>query len=151
VTVVVFAGVLVAAGLFALVFGLVTMRSQVVAQPIGTTTVVTPEGEERPAPEPGSVYRVAEPLLAAAAQFGERLSPRGRRDLIQRRIIYAGREGTLRVEQIVGAKVVLGVFGLLLGIVIHIGVPWYLWSLIWAAVLFFAPDLWLDSKARNRQ
>jgi tight adherence protein C len=141
----------VAVGLFAFVAGLIAVRSQVAAQPAGAPTVVADDGTEQPAPEPGSAYRILEPLLAVAADLGGRLSPRGRRELLERRIVYAGRESTLRVEQVVGAKVVFGVIGLLLGLVVHVGVPWYIWSLMWGTFLFFAPDFWLDSKARNRQ
>jgi tight adherence protein C len=153
--VVAFATVLVAAGLFALVFGLIASRAQVAEQSAaaggGLPPMITVESGESTPPEPPAFNRITEPLLSGAAALGERLSPAGRRELISRRIVYAGREATLTVEQIVAAKVIGGVVGLLLGLVVHVGVPWFLWSLLWAAVLFFAPDIWLDSRARGRQ
>jgi tight adherence protein C len=157
--VVAIAVVLVGVGLFALAAGVIAMRGAVAAQPTVAqgvsptvaTIAVDPDDGGVSHGEPGTVYRVAEPIFAAAVRLGDRLSPRSRRDLLQRRIIYAGREASITVQQIVGAKVIGGVVGLLLGLVVHVGVPFYLWSLFWGALLFFAPDIWLDSLARSRQ
>jgi tight adherence protein C len=146
--------VLVAGGLFALVVGIAAMRTTYAGQPAVAHTALGPDDTEivdDPIAHASFVYRASEPLLAAAARLGAGLSPRARRDLLARRIIYAGREGSLTVEQLIGAKVVGGIFGVLIGTVVHVGVGWYLWSLLWGAVLFFAPDMWIDSLARSRQ
>lgn len=153
---VVVAGLLVAVGLFALTVGLVSVRAMLIRQPaVDHPLASSVLGDDDVAPvratDANVVYRVFEPLLGLASDLGSRLSPKGRRDLIERRIVYAGREGSLRVEQIAGMKVVLGISGLLIGVVVHVGVAWYFWSLVWGAVLFFAPDLWLDNVARSRQ
>src|SRR5262249_49025548 len=106
VVLVVFAGIFVAAGLFALTAGLIAVRATLARQPaVDHPLAAGVLGEDEAAPvtagDANVVYRAAEPLLALASDLGTRLSPKGRRDLIERRIIYAGREGSLRVEQIV--------------------------------------------------
>ena len=154
-------GLLVAVGLFALAAGIAAIRTTFAGQPSVADAALAPgaagavDGAPTrvadPVEQASFFYRAFEPALAFAAQIGAGLSPRARRDLLARRIVYAAREGTVTVEQLIGAKVVGGIIGLLLGTVVHVGVPWYLWSLFWGTFLFFAPDMWIDSVARARQ
>ena len=100
----------------------------------------------------GIVHRALEPLLDQAARMMRALSPATRLDLIGRRIIYAGLEGKLTVENVLVRKACAAAGGAVFALVAHPQrVPWFVAVATGGALASFVPDLLLDSRARNRQ
>lgn len=108
---------------------------------------------DEPAPvRAGIVHRALEPLLDQAARMMRALSPAARLDLIGRRIIYAGLEGKLTVENMLVRKAcAVGVGGMFALVAHPHRVPWFVAAAAGAALASFVPDLLLDSRARSRQ
>jgi tight adherence protein C len=103
-------------------------------------------------PRAGVVHRALAPLLDQAARMMRALSPTARLDLIGRRIIYAGLEGKLTVENVLVRKASAAAVGGLFALVAHPQrVPWFVAAAAGAALASFVPDLLLDSRARSRQ
>lgn len=103
-------------------------------------------------PRPSLAYRAVEPVLHAGASLARRLSPRGRVELIRRRIAYAGLERTLTPERALAYKALGALGGAVLGLSAAPGsVPPPVWAAIVGAVGAFVPDLWLDGRAKRRQ
>lgn len=141
---------LVGGGLGAFAYGLARTRVEVGSRPGPTAVVVGPEGE--PLVRPGAVYRVLEPLVGAAARLMRRVSPVGRVELIRNRIVYAGFEGRISGERIMAYKAAAAVVGFLFGWVLPFGnLPPAVWALGIGVAASFMPDIWLDSRARERQ
>ena len=142
----------VALGLGTAAFALARTRAALAS---GATAVDVALGRaaEAPAADPGLLYRVLEPALAAGGRLVAKLSPRGRLDMIRRRLVYAGMEGRVRPEQVLGWKAAAAAGGLLVGLVA--GSPGALPGPVWAAGLAvlcsFIPDLVLASRAARRQ
>lgn len=108
--------------------------------------------DDQPTVKAGVVHRALEPLLNQAAQLMRAVSPTARLDLIGRRIIYAGLEGKLTVENVLVRKAFAAVLGGLFAVVAHPHrVPWFVAALIGAGLASFVPDVLLDSRARARQ
>ncbi|MPZ69531.1 MAG: type II secretion system F family protein [Actinobacteria bacterium] len=141
------AALLVGGGLGAFAYGLARTRAEV-----ATTTPSAIEVDDGTVHRPGAVYRVLEPLLAASARVMGKVSPTGRVELIRNRIVYAGFEGKVSSERIFSYKAVAAVLGFLLGWAAPFGsFPPVLWGSFIAVLASFVPDLWLDSRARERQ
>jgi tight adherence protein C len=106
-----------------------------------------------PAPaRAGVVHRALEPLLDQAARMMRALSPAARLDLIGRRIVYAGLEGKLTVENVLVRKAFAAGIGGLLSMSAHPHrVPWFVAAAGGAALASFVPDFLLDSRAGARQ
>ena len=142
---------LVGLGLGAVALGLARTRAVAVSAPALDVAYPVDEADETPA-RAGLVYRALEPVLEAAGTLLKRLSPIGRVALLRQRIAQAGLEGALSVERVLSYKAASGVAGAALG---YLARPGALSPLIWAvvgAVLgSFAPDVWLDSRAKQRQ
>jgi tight adherence protein C len=62
------------------------------------------------------VERTLQPLISSVALRAKRFTPVGMVDRIERGIARAGRQGSITVEQVLAAKVGLGVFGAFLGL-----------------------------------
>lgn len=137
-------------GLGALVYGLARTRAEVATRP--DAVIVPTEEAESVGGEPSIVYRALEPLLSFGGAIVQRVSPAGRIDLIRRRIVYAGMDGQLTAERVMGYKAGAAVVFFLFGLNGAPGqIPPLLWALLFGALASFAPDLWLDSRARERQ
>lgn len=106
-----------------------------------------------PAPvKAGVVHRALEPLLDQAARMMRALSPAARLDLIGQRIIYAGLEGQLTVENVLVRKAIAAGVGGLMGFIGHPHrLPALVSALVGAGLVSFVPDVLLDSRARSRQ
>ena len=131
---------IVAAGLFA---------SRRVVADAGDVAVLY---DEPPVVKAGVVHRALEPLIEQAARMMRALSPAARLDLIGRRIIYAGLEGKLTVENVLVRKASAAAFGGLFALMAHPHrVPWFVAMVAGGGLASFVPDLLLDSRARSRQ
>ena len=105
-----------------------------------------------PTPEPGLAYRLLEPLGDAGANVMRRFSPAGRLDLTRQRIVWAGLESKLTIEQMLAYKAGAAVVGLLIGLFVHPHqLPGFLFGIILGVLMSFVPDVLLDSRARDRQ
>lgn len=105
-----------------------------------------------PAPSAGLIYRVLEPLGDAAARVMRPLSPAQRLELTRQRIIYAGLEAKLTLEQVLTYKAIAAVGGFVFGLFIHPHqVPGILAAIGLAVLASFVPDVVLDSRANERQ
>ncbi len=141
------AAVLVGGGLGAFAYGLARTRAEV-----ATTSPSEIELDDGIVHRPGAVYRVLEPLMAASARVMGKVSPTGRVELIRNRIVYAGFEGKVSSERIFSYKAAAAIVGFLFGWAAPFGsFPPALWGLFIAVLASFVPDLWLDSRARERQ
>jgi tight adherence protein C len=108
--------------------------------------------DNAPRPDAGLIYRFLEPIGDAAARVMRPISPAQRLELTRRRIIFAGLESKLTLEQVLTYKAIAAVVGLVFGLVIHPHqVPGILAGIVLAVLASFVPDVWLDSKARERQ
>lgn len=144
--------VLVAAGLALAGAGLARTRMEVVGAP-GVIDVALGAVEGDPdLPDAGFVYRALEPLLQVGASAVRRLSPASRLQLTRDRIVWAGLEGRLAPERILAAKAAAALVFLMLGfLVAPAAVPRPLFAGFLAFAASFVPDVWLDSRARERQ
>ncbi len=136
------------AGVGALVFGLAQTRRVVVS----SAADLIDEPEKAPA-DASLIYRAIEPALNAGARVVQRLSPAGRIDLIRMRIVYAGMEGTTSPERILGLKAVAAVAFFFFGMAIKppLALPPIVVALFLGFAASFVPDMWLDSRAKDRQ
>lgn len=143
---------LVAGGLFAAVAGLVTVRQEVGTAPTPIETALGLREDEAPTEGTSVVYRALEPVVALAVDAVSRLSPRGRVDLIRRRIVLAGREGELSAERVLAFKAAAAVIGFVLLLLISPGrFPAPVWGLFAGVFGFFVPDIALGVQADGRQ
>lgn len=95
--------------------------------------------------------RAVEPIVVLGGRLVARLSPAGRLELLRSRIVQAGWEGRVTPERVYGYKAVGAVGGLVLGLLVHPGLPFWLWSVFFAVVGFFLPDGIVANRAGNRQ
>lgn len=143
---------LVAVGLGALVYGIAQTRVQVATDATVPPREIDLSEEEKPAASPSVIYRALEPLLKGAAAIMERVSPAGRLDLIRRRIVYAGMEQSLTPQRVAAYKALAGVVLFLLGMTgSPIALPTPFWAIFLGVAGSILPDIWLDSRARERQ
>lgn len=149
--------VLVAVGLGAAAFGIATQRVALADQHASLSTGYIPDND--PQTEGGSgkeqasgLYRALEPVLNVGGGLLRRLSPAARIELTRKRIIHAGLETSLTVEQMLGYKAVTAVLGLVLGLLAHPdSVPAPLWAVLLAGAGSIVPDVLLSSRANARQ
>lgn len=140
--------ILVAAGLGVAAAGLFASRAALAAHTQAAVDLL----EAAPAPKAGLVYRVLEPLGETAARAMRPLSPARRLELTGQRIIYAGLEAKLTVEQVLAYKAGAAAVGLLFGLVVHPHkIPGLLAGVVIAVLASFVPDVILDSRAKDRQ
>jgi tight adherence protein C len=145
------ATLLVAVGLGVAAAGLAASRRLLVAT-APADTFADAHADGGTAPLPGVVHRTLAPTFDAAARAMRAVSPHKRLDLIAHRIVYAGLEGRLTVEQVMVRKAVAAGIGALLGLALHPArVPAVLMAVALAALASFVPDVLLDARARKRQ
>ncbi|HVW80077.1 MAG TPA: type II secretion system F family protein [Mycobacteriales bacterium] len=140
--------IFVAAGLGVAGAGMYASRAALASHAQAAVTAL----ESAPRPNAGLVYRFLEPLGEAAGKLVQRLSPATRLELTRRRIILAGKESKLTLEQMLTYKAVAALVGLVFGLFIHPHqVPGILAGIVIGALASFVPDVWLDGKAKERQ
>jgi len=140
--------VLVAAGLGVAGAGLFASRAAIASHAQTAMNAL----EAVPAPNAGLAYRVLEPLGDLGTRMMRPFSPAQRLDLTRRRIIYAGLEAKLTVEQMLAYKAGALAAGALFGFFIHPQrIPALLAAAVVAVLASFVPDVMLDSRARERQ
>ncbi len=143
---------LVGAGLFAAVAGLVAVRQEVGPAPTPIETALGLRDDAPSAEGTSVVYRALEPVVALGIDAVRRLSPRGRVDLIRRRIVLSGQEGSLTAERVLAYKAVATVLGFLLLLLFSPGrFPLLVWALFGGVFGFFLPDILIGSRADSRQ
>lgn len=121
-------------------------------QVVATAGTVEASYDDLPAPRAGLVQRALAPLLDQAARLMRAVSPAARIDLVGRRIVYAGLEGRVTVENILVRKAVFAVVGALMGFLAHPHrLPAALAAVLAGVAASFVPDVLLDSRARKRQ
>lgn len=139
---------LVATGLGVAGFGIAQQRSTV---PSGAVAAVT--AEEDTGPAASVVTRALEPLLDAGSRLVRRLSPVRRLELIRRRIVWAGLEGTVTLEKMLSYKAAATVVGVLMGLATGGigGLPTLVVALLVGGAASIVPDVVLSSRATERQ
>ncbi|MSX32353.1 MAG: type II secretion system F family protein, partial [Actinobacteria bacterium] len=98
--------------------------------------------------------RMLSPMMQRFAERGKRITPSGAGDTLLRRIQLAGLTDTWTVERAFAFKAIFGLAGALLALLLILSNPTGLMivaSLAIAGFLYFAPDLYLRSKATERQ
>jgi tight adherence protein C len=140
--------VLVAAGLGVAGAGLFASRAAIASHAQAAMNAL----DSVPTPNAGLAYRILQPLGDAAARMMRPLSPARRLDLTRRRIVYAGLEAKLTVEQMLAYKAAAVGVGFLLGLFVHPNqIPGIVAAVVVGALASFVPDVLLDSRARERQ
>jgi tight adherence protein C len=103
--------------------------------------------------EPSLLVRVGEPLFLRAADLVSRVSPTGARESRRQRLVYAGLDGIVPVERVLGFKAAAAAVGLAVGVLLSfiLSFPVWLTVLVPAVMGYFVPDAILSSKADDRQ
>jgi tight adherence protein C len=119
---------------------------------VATAHATAMDLSEMPTTNGGVVHRALEPVLDQCVRLMRALSPAARLDLIGRRLVYAGLEGRVSVENILVRKAIAAVSGAFVALVAHpSSIPTVIAVPALAAMASFVPDVLLDSKARSRQ
>lgn len=148
------AALLCAVGLGIAATGLVRTRHSVAAA--ASVEAVVESGPwdagEPTGTQGGGIYRALEPVLTFVAHGVRRVSPAGQVERLRQRIVYAGLEGELTLDQQFVRKGLCAVAGLVFGFLFHPhSVPGLVAGLILGALASIVPDLTLSSKATKRQ
>ncbi|MCW2692701.1 MAG: Bacterial type secretion system protein domain protein [Mycobacterium sp.] len=103
--------------------------------------------------EPSLLVRVGEPLFLRAADLVSHVSPTAARESRRKRLVYAGLDGIVPVERVLGFKAAAAAVGLTLGVLLSfiLSFPVWLTVLVPAVMGYFVPDAILSSKADDRQ
>lgn len=139
-------------GLGAAAFGLARTR-RIVAGTASQIDVALGRAEPPPPGESlGLVYRAVEPLLVVGGRLMGRVSPKGRVELIRKRLVYAGMEGRVRPERVLGWKAAAAAGGAFVGLIGGPGaLPPVVWSIALGVLFSFMPDVLLSSRGNKRQ
>ncbi len=98
--------------------------------------------------------RAVKPMADSLVRVARRLTPVGWIESLERRITLAGRPPAWPIERVLIAKVVLGVAMFGVGFLAFSGNRTVGWLLVWGAMTalgYFAPDLLLYSRGKERQ
>lgn len=140
--------VFVAAGLGVAGAGLYASRSQLATHAQAALSAL----DNAPRPDAGLAYRFLEPLGEAGARVVSRLSPAKRLELTRHRIVLAGKESSLTLEQMLTYKAGAALAGIVFGLFIHPHqLPGILFGVVLGVLASFVPDVWLDGRAKDRQ
>ncbi|HWA66407.1 MAG TPA: type II secretion system F family protein [Mycobacteriales bacterium] len=140
--------IFVAAGLGVAGAGMYASRAALASHAQAAMTAL----DSAPRPDAGVVYRFLEPLGEAGARLVQRVSPAARLELTRRRIVFAGMESKLTLEQMLTYKAIAALAGLLFGLFIHPHqIPGSLAGIVIGVLASFVPDVWLDGRAKERQ
>ena len=103
-------------------------------------------------PQESVVFRALQPVLETGSAIVRRLSPASFLDRYRNQIVYAGQEGVVTVERILGLQAVGFVVGCVLAFVVRNDVPYQI--IVLPVIIFgsfYAPAALLDGRAQNRQ
>lgn len=147
------AAMAVSLGAGAVAFSLARTKTIVASSATPVDIALGRADREGTSESPSLVFRALEPLLAVGGRLVGRLSPRGRLDLIRRRLLYAGMEGRVRPERVLSWKAACGAGGVMLGLVVGApgSIPGPVWVVALAVMFSFVPDLVLGSRGTKRQ
>jgi tight adherence protein C len=98
--------------------------------------------------------RAVKPFVGSAGRIARRLTPVGRIEALERRIMLAGRPASWPLERVLVAKLVLGLLAFGLGFLMFADNRTLLWLFVWGgmtALAYFAPDLLLFSRGQERR
>ena len=98
--------------------------------------------------------RALQPLMAALARWVRRMTPTGTLATLERRLVLAGRPASWPLERILATKVLLGSLGfvvVLLRLLVGMTFGASVLAIIFAALLYFTPDVIVAARARERQ
>ena len=98
--------------------------------------------------------RVVRPNVERLANRARRLTPTGLLKNLERRIDLAGMAATWPMERVLALKMILGGVGAFVGLLKLLSGPSagsLMLAVFLTALCYFAPDLWLYSKAESRQ
>jgi tight adherence protein C len=130
-----------------------TRRRKVVRANLGPSVSTAPDLREVVLSQ-SAWDRLGRPAIRRSAELGRRLTPASLLEAIEERRGYAGLDARWSLEKLLAAKVMLGFTGLFFGLLVFLPNPTMLTLLI-AAVFtgagFFAVDVLLDAKARQRR
>jgi tight adherence protein C len=103
--------------------------------------------------EPSLLVRVGEPLFLRAADLVARISPTGARESRRQRLVYAGLDGIVPVERVLGFKAAAAAVGFTVGVLFSFVLSFPAWLTVLAPAVmgYFVPDAILSSKADDRQ
>ncbi|MEP6623496.1 MAG: type II secretion system F family protein [Acidimicrobiia bacterium] len=120
---------------------------------LGPSTSTAPDMREVVLAQP--VWeRLGVPAMRKGSDLARRLTPSGLLDALEQRRNYAGLGANWTLERLLATKALLGVTGLLLGLLVFLPNPTslnFLGAMLLTAVGFFAVDLVMNSKARERR
>jgi tight adherence protein C len=98
--------------------------------------------------------RVVRPAAAAAARQMRRITPAGYLDALERKLALSGMIDRWTIEQVLAAKLLGGLTGLLVGGALFLASPSamrFVLFLLFTGIFTFAPDALLSSRADDRQ
>ena len=98
--------------------------------------------------------RAVRPAVERLAERVRRLTPAGRLDALEHKILLAGAPAAFSLERVLAAKVLLGGAGVAFGVLRMLGSPSTLsliLGLVFAGIGFMAPDVFLSGRAQERQ
>ena len=98
--------------------------------------------------------RVGLPAIRKCAALGRKVTPAGLLDALEQRRNYAGLDAKWTLEKLLAIKAMLGITGLLLGLLVFLpnpSMPTFLLGVLFAGVGFFAIDVVMNMKARERR
>ncbi len=98
--------------------------------------------------------RVGRPAMEKGSRLARRITPAGLLDALEQRRDYAGLDAGWTLERLLAVKAGLGVLGLGLGLLVFLPNPTsatLLLGMIFAFVGFFATDVVMNAKARERR
>lgn len=130
-----------------------TKRRKVVRANLGPSVSTAPDMREVVLAQP-MWERIGEPAIKRAADLARRITPRGFLDSLETRRNFAGLDARWTLETLLAIKAALGVGGLGLGLMVFLPNPTAITFLaggLFTACGFFAVDVVLDSKARQRR
>ncbi|MGZ4690877.1 MAG: type II secretion system F family protein [Acidimicrobiia bacterium] len=130
-----------------------TRRRKVVRANLGPSTSTAPDMRAVVLSQP-LWERLGQPAVKRGADLARRITPTGFLESLEKRRNFAGLDARWTLETLLAIKAALGVAGLGLGLLVFIPNPTALTFLIggiFACAGFFAVDVVLDAKARERR
>ncbi len=126
---------------------------KVVRANLGPSVATAPDMREVVLAQP-AWDRIGRPMIEKGAGLARRLTPAGLLDALEERRDYAGLGASWTLERLLAVKAFLGVLGLGLGLLVFLPNPTsatFLFGMIVAFVGFFAADVVMTAKARERR
>jgi tight adherence protein C len=130
-----------------------TRRRKVVRANLGPSVSTAPDMREVVLSQP-AWERVGRPMMSGAADLARRFTPSGMLDSLEDRRGFAGLDASWSIEKLLATKVLLAFVGLFCGVLVFAPNPTaltFLAGVLFTCGGFFAVDVVLDSKARQRR